>query len=753
MRLRVLALVAAAVGFCPPHQASGDGLDPAYRADRSSIQVPKATAGSRLPALLEEYEPRPAAPTLPAAPEPKAELVQPQTFINAWDRVRSGFALPRLESALVRHWQAWYLSHPQLLQAMFERSRPYLYHVVEEIEKRGMPTELAFLPMVESGYNPSALSSAQAAGLWQFIPSTGRHFRLAQNPLYDARRDVVASTAAALDYLQSLYRQFGDWQLALAAYNWGEGAVRGAVKRNKAKRLPTDYKALAMPEETRNYIPKLEALKNIVANPSAFAVEIEPVPNQAFFATIASPYILDINVAAMLADLPLKEFLALNPANNILMMSKNTPTKIVVPVEKVESFKNKLERMGRPSAEEAGARPEERPQPESPSRDQARPSSTAMSRMLEPGVSESQPNIPNSNAAESGQATIVALLEQARRSDSQAQLRVGEMYYEGLVVERNFALALDWFRRAAAKGRPQAMNLIGHVHQEGLGVPKDYVEARLWYRQAAEEGSAAAANNLGWLYLQGQGTAKSPALAIEWFERAAAKDHPVALYNLGHIYSEGIGVPRDAGRALAWYRRAAERGSIPAVRALGWYYQTGQGVLRDYAEANKQYEKAAEQGELEAEAMLGQLFQQGLGVQRDMDAARRHYETAAHGGDPLGQLFLGWLYQQGLGVAQDYKTALEWYRKSAEQGNATAQNNLGYLYDQGLGVARDYTQALAWYRKAAEQEEPSALFNAGYMYEEAHGVARDISEAFRYYQRAADRGHQEARRIVGKSAK
>ncbi len=746
-----LALATIIVALCPADQVSGNALEPDYRADRLSFQLPEAATGSKLPRLLEEYEPRPAPP--PPSRELKTELVQPRAFLNAWDRVRAGFALPRIESALVKHWQAWYLNRPQLLKTMFERSRPYLFHIVEELEKRRMPTEIAFLPMVESGYSPSALSSAQAAGLWQFVPSTGKNFRLAQNPLYDARRDVVASTAAALDYLQSLYQQFGDWQLALAAYNWGEGAVRGAVKRNKARRLPTDYKALVMPEETRNYIPKLEALKNIVDNPGTFTFEAEPIPNRPFFTTIASPYILDISVAATLADLPLKEFLALNPANSILMMSKNAPTKIVVPMDKAESFKNNLERMGKPLTDDAAAGPEKPAKPEALGRYPAKPGATLSSAAFEPGVGEDQPDSRNSSAVEDGQAAIVKLLGRARGGDAQAQLRVGEMYYEGLMVERNFALAMDWFRRASVKGQSQAMNVIGHMYQEGLGVPRDYIEARLWYRQAAEEGDAAAANNLGWLYLKGRGTARSLGLAREWFERAAGKEHPVALYNLGYVYSEGIGIAHEPERALDLYRRAAERGSVPAVRAIGWHYQSGQGVARDYAEARRQYEKAAEQGDLEAEAMLGQLFQQGLGLARDLGAARRHYETAANGGDALGQLFLGWLYQQGLGVTQDCRAALEWYRKSAEQGNATAQNNLGYLYDQGLGVGRDYKEALAWYLKAAEQDEPSALFNAGLMYEEAHGVTRDIAEAFNYYQRAAERGHQEAKRIVGKAVK
>ena len=334
-------LFAALLGLSASGPASGHALDLAYRADRPSLQILAPAADSQLPSRLEEFEPRPE--PIAVAPEPEPQALPPKPVLDVWERVREGYALPELESPLVSRWQAWYLNRPQLLKAMFERSRRYVYHVVDELDKRGMPTELAFLPMVESGYDPMALSSAQASGLWQFIPSTGRIYKLEQNHLYDARRDVIASTSAALDYLQSLHQQFADWQLALAAYNWGENAVGRAIERNRAKGRPGDYAALALPEETRNYIPKLQALKNIVANPGAFALELEPVPNRPYFATVASARDIDVNVAAKLADVPLEEFLALNPAHNLPTISRNTPAQIVLPVDKLESFVSKLE--------------------------------------------------------------------------------------------------------------------------------------------------------------------------------------------------------------------------------------------------------------------------------------------------------------------------------------------------------------------------------------------------------------------------
>ncbi len=171
---------------------------------------------------------------------------------DMWDRIRRGFKMPDLDSDLVRDREQWYASRPDYIQRMTERSNKYMFHIVEELERRNMPTELALLPYIESAFNPQAVSSARAAGMWQFMPATGTDFDLKQNIFRDDRRDVVASTRAALDYLQKLYRMFGDWQLALAAYNWGEGSVSRAIAKNQRLGLPTTYSDLTMPAETRH---------------------------------------------------------------------------------------------------------------------------------------------------------------------------------------------------------------------------------------------------------------------------------------------------------------------------------------------------------------------------------------------------------------------------------------------------------------------------------------------------------------------
>jgi membrane-bound lytic murein transglycosylase D len=228
---------------------------------------------------------------------------------------------------------------------MVERSSLYLYHIVEELAKRGMPMELALLPMVESAYNPMAYSRSKASGLWQFIPSTGRRYKLDQDWWKDERRDILASTDAALEYLQLIYDLHGDWHLALASYNWGEGAVGRAIEKNQAQGLPADYLSLNMPNQTRNYVPKLQALKNIFRDPALMAeLELPRVPNQPYFTTFTTDAHIDVKLAARLAEMPEEEFVALNPAHNRPVIKSDTS--LVIPAEKLETFVTNLEAHG-----------------------------------------------------------------------------------------------------------------------------------------------------------------------------------------------------------------------------------------------------------------------------------------------------------------------------------------------------------------------------------------------------------------------
>lgn len=261
---------------------------------------------------------------------------------DIWVRIRRGFSMPDLEGTLVEDRTQWYAARPDYMERMIARSSKYLYHIVAELERRHMPTELALLPFVESAFNPEAVSTAKAAGMWQFIPSTGKHYNLKQNMFRDERRDVLASTEAALDYLSRLHDMFGDWHLALAAYNWGEGAVSRAIARNEARGLPTDYASLTMPNETRYYVPKLQAVKNIVSNPASYGVTLPPIPDHPYFVTVTTSRDIDVTLAAKLANMPLEEFRALNPSFNKPVILGASNPQILLPFENAERFQYNL---------------------------------------------------------------------------------------------------------------------------------------------------------------------------------------------------------------------------------------------------------------------------------------------------------------------------------------------------------------------------------------------------------------------------
>jgi len=256
-------------------------------------------------------------------------------------RLRDGFAMPDLDNELVQKYQNYYMKNPGAMKRLLENGRRYAYFVLEELERRGMPSELALLPMVESSYNPKAMSPARAAGLWQFIPSTGRSYGLSQSWWEDNRRDVVSSTGAALDYLSYLYSLMGDWHLALASYNWGEGSVGRAVGKNQAQGLPTGYDDLRMPAETKNYVPRLQAIKNILRDPQLVAqMNLPVIPNRPYFESVALyGKHIDLDTVAKLANISVDEVKALNPEHSRPVMKVDT---INLPKDRVPQFKSNL---------------------------------------------------------------------------------------------------------------------------------------------------------------------------------------------------------------------------------------------------------------------------------------------------------------------------------------------------------------------------------------------------------------------------
>ena len=268
---------------------------------------------------------------------------------SLWDRVRDGFRMPDIDSDYTNKHEQWYASRPAYVARMLERSKKYLYHIVVEVEKRGMPTEIALLPMIESGFNPKALSTSKASGIWQFVPSTGKDFGLKQNYWKDSRKDVTAATQAALNYLQKLYTMFGAWDLALAAYNAGEGTVARAIERNRKLGLPTDYQHLSLPDETRNYVPKLQAIKNIVFRPEEYGLTLNEIPNKPYFTTVEAPNKIDAKLAAELAGISMEEFTALNPGfTRPVLVTEKSYQKLLLPTWAASNFTNNLNNYTRP---------------------------------------------------------------------------------------------------------------------------------------------------------------------------------------------------------------------------------------------------------------------------------------------------------------------------------------------------------------------------------------------------------------------
>jgi len=268
---------------------------------------------------------------------------------SLWERIQNGFAINDINNKQIKSYIKWYQSRPEYVERMIERSSRYLYYVVEEVEKRDMPMEIALLPMIESAYNPIAKSRQKAVGVWQFIPSTGKLFGLEQDWWRDKRRNIIDSTSAALDYLEQLHDLFGSWELALAAYNAGEGRVKRSILRNKKRKLPTDYYSLKLPKETKNYVPKLLAVKQIIQDPEKFQLFIKDIPDQPYFQVVNVPDQIDTHIAAEFANIPYEEFQLLNAEHNRPVMKAHFGAQdILLPVDSVNTFMKSLEENTKP---------------------------------------------------------------------------------------------------------------------------------------------------------------------------------------------------------------------------------------------------------------------------------------------------------------------------------------------------------------------------------------------------------------------
>ncbi|KXF81221.1 lytic transglycosylase [Enterovibrio coralii] len=284
-----------------------------------------------------------AEPQQPVVEEVVVPVITPQTQEDVWKRIAMQMDMPVPENKRVNYYRNWYLKHPQHLETVAKRAEPFLYLITEKVEERGIPLEIALLPVVESSFDQFAYSHGRAAGLWQFVPDTGRRFGLEQNWWYDGRRDVVASTDAALDLLEYLHKKFdGDWLHALAAYNTGEGRVFRAIRNNKAKGLPTDFWHLSLPKETSGYVPKLLAVADVIKNQERYGLSLPEIANKPVVEQVEPKVQMDLALAANYAGIPLSELQSLNPAYNHWATSPDGPNHLLLPKSNVSQFQNKL---------------------------------------------------------------------------------------------------------------------------------------------------------------------------------------------------------------------------------------------------------------------------------------------------------------------------------------------------------------------------------------------------------------------------
>jgi membrane-bound lytic murein transglycosylase D len=336
------ALLAAALALPAGAQAPVVTLTPTVvRTEDGTLVPPTAVPGVTTATVQKDSDDAATAaapPIDPVRPDARIDLDDRSARIDLWQRIRNGYAIPDLDDRYVKQREKYFAGQPEYVARMTDRGSRYLFYIVEEVQRRGLPTELALLPFIESAFNPEAMSRSRAAGMWQFMPATGRHFDLKQNVFRDDRRDVLASTNAALDYLTNLHKMFGDWHLALAAYNWGEGNVQRAVRSNRAAGRPAGYSNLKMPFETRDYVPKLQAMKNIVLRPADYALTLPVLENHPYFLAVPISRDIDVALVTQLSGLPIDQFRALNPQmNKPVIVAAGTP-QLLLPYDNANAF-------------------------------------------------------------------------------------------------------------------------------------------------------------------------------------------------------------------------------------------------------------------------------------------------------------------------------------------------------------------------------------------------------------------------------
>ena len=345
LKLAGAVTVAGLLGACTPNAVRIDAARGAEAAAKAALEL---EPGPPPPAILPDVPLRSAKRRAPEIDriEPELKLATTVGTVDVWARMRRQFTLPRTYGSRMEREIAWYQRNQPYIDRMAERAYYFLPYIVREAERRNLPVELALIPAVESAFQPLAYSPARAAGLWQFIPSTARLYGLRINWWHDARRDVVESTRAAFDYLEKLNREFdGDWLLALAAYNWGEGNVARAIRRNRAAGKSTDFWSLKMPAETRSYIPKWLAICEIVARPADYDMHLTPIADRIHFRRVTLAGQIDLSVAAELAGLTPDELLHLNGANRRWATDPDGPHQLLLPADRARDFALRVSRL------------------------------------------------------------------------------------------------------------------------------------------------------------------------------------------------------------------------------------------------------------------------------------------------------------------------------------------------------------------------------------------------------------------------
>ena len=343
--LTACALALAACAHTPSEPPLKSAVKPAAETIGATPPAEPGSTYPEAPTPPSAQTTEPTDPTLSTSPTQVAGIT-PAEDADLFDRMRAGFKLEDVQRLAVDQQLNWFASHPDYLERAFGRAELYMYHIVTELEARGMPLEIALLPVVESAFEPYAYSRARAAGMWQFIPGTGSRYGLKQDWWYDGRRDVVESTRAALDYLQSLHDEFnGDWLLAIAAYNCGEMAVERALDFNRAKGLPLDFWSLRLPRETQAYVPELLAMRRLVSDPEAYDIAISPIPNQPYFARVETHGQIELKVAAEIAGVTDEEVYELNPAFHRWATDPSGPHYLLLPVDAAQVFTQNISQL------------------------------------------------------------------------------------------------------------------------------------------------------------------------------------------------------------------------------------------------------------------------------------------------------------------------------------------------------------------------------------------------------------------------